>query len=114
MSIKANLLVLANDYAINFVACTLNNSDNKEYSKDQFIQEMKSKYGVKSFIRLWYWLRVYKAFVDYYNIHIVEIMKPVPPVLRDDRPLVWSYCEEDVKAIKEVFDEGNSNEDYTR
>lgn len=110
MNIKANLLVLANDYAANFVACTLcNNPDNNEYSKDQFVQKVKAKYGVKSFIKLWYWAQVYKAFVDYYNVHIVDSMKPAPPVIKDYRPLVWSYCVEDAKAIKELFNKNKSN-----
>lgn len=74
MNVKTSLLLLANEYAMNFVACTWSNPNNKEYSKSRFIQEIKSEYGVKSFIRIWYWTRVYKEFIDYYNTHLIDLM----------------------------------------
>lgn len=67
--VKWDLSLLASKFAMNFVA-----SNNKEYSKSRFIQEIKSEYGVKSFIRIWYWSRVYKEFVDYYNVYLMDLM----------------------------------------
>ena len=67
--VKWDLSLLASKFAMNFVA-----SNNKEYSKDRFIQEIKSKHGVRNFIRVWYWSRVYKEFVDYYNAHLIDLM----------------------------------------
>lgn len=67
--VKWDLSLLASKFAMNFVA-----SNNKEYSKGRFIQEIKSKYGVRNFIRVWYWSRVYEEFVDYYNVHLIDLM----------------------------------------
>lgn len=67
--VKWDLSLLASKFAMNFVA-----SNNKEYSKSRFIQEIKSKHGVRNFIRVWYWSRVYKEFVDYYNAHLIDLM----------------------------------------
>lgn len=121
MNAKTSLLLLANEYAMNFVACTWSNPNNEEYSKSRFIQEIKSKYGVRSFIRVWYWSRVYKGFVKYYNVNLYDILKSLKePKLSPEHEsdLIQSYCENDVQAVEEISNQyerlESSNEDYTR
>lgn len=78
MKTKINLMALANDYAMNFVAGKLYDPNSEAYSNDEFIREAKSRYGIRSRIRLWYWSKVYEGLVDYYMIHIIKLMGENP------------------------------------
>lgn len=78
MKTRTNLIALANDYAMSFVASKLRDPDDEFYSESNFIQAAKSKYGVRSRIRLWYWSKVYKGLVDYYMVHIIKSMGKNP------------------------------------
>lgn len=78
MKTRANLFALADDYAMNFVSGKLYDSNSKSYSNDEFTQAIKSKYGIKSRIRLWYWSKVYKGLVDFYMIQIIKSMGKDP------------------------------------
>lgn len=75
---KAKLYMLANQYAMHYIACKVGDPNNKEYSKDRLIHRIKTEHGVKSFVLLWYWARVYKEFVRYYDEHVVDLMGEGP------------------------------------
>lgn len=78
MNTRTNLFALADDYALSFVTGKLYDSETDGFSNDDFIHEMKTKCGVKSHIRLWYWSRVYKGLVDFYTIQIIKLMGKDP------------------------------------
>lgn len=72
-------LAQANFYAMNFaIAEVISLNTSKYYSNDEFTQAIKSKYGIKSRIRLWYWSKVYKGLVDFYMIQIIKSMGKDP------------------------------------
>lgn len=72
MITKPSLLMWAAMYAENFVLSEVNELDTEKYSRDSFIKEIKSKHGVKSIIRVWYWSRVYRRLVKYYTIQTIR------------------------------------------
>lgn len=75
---RAILFANANAYATRFVAGKLYDPNSEAYSKNAFIDELKSKYGIKSRIRLFYWSMVYKGLVDHYMIYIIKSMGENP------------------------------------